>query len=448
MAPLARKKGRAPQEIEMRVLLVATNRYDRVNNRMNAQPMPIGLAYIAGHLDHERHQVKVIDLMFADDYLAEIEQTVREFQPHVVGISLRNLSNHSYLNTQWALPITKDVIDRIREHSNATIIVGGPAFSLLPKQCFEFLKPDLGVAGDAGETFAEVCNRIEIGERPVYELPGVVYAQDGGVALNEGLCVSAFASRPRLDDLEMDKYRNAGFGIGVLTKLGSFSYPTPASTAGMTDADFRVIRPIDEVVDEVKELWEKYQLRKVFFVDNGFNFPLDHAKSLCSALIEADIGVRWNTCLASFNCDAELVRLMRDAGCALVLMGNRGGDPHDGLGSMEEQMEAQLEVPRLCEEGGLHYTVARTFGEPGETRESVEHKLDFLRRVNPALANLRVGVSIMPGTDVAALALEEGLISDESELIEPTFYVAEEVRDWIVPYLQEQAAGNPRWNLW
>ena len=432
----------------MRILLVATNRQDRLNSRMNAQPMPIGMAYIAGHLDHDRHQVKVIDLMFADDYLAEIENTVREFQPQIVGVSLRNLSNHSYLNTQWALPITKDVIDRIRENSDATIIVGGPAFSLLPKQCYEFLKPDLGVAGDAGETFAEVCNRIEVGERSVYDLPGVVHAKDGGVVLNEGLCVSAFASRPRLDDLEMDKYRSAGFGIGVLTKLGSFSYPTPSSTAGMTDADFRVIRPIDDVVAEVKDLWERYQLRKVFFVDNGFNFPLDHAKSLCSALIEADLGVRWNTCLASFNVDTELVRLMKDAGCALVLMGNRGGDPHDGTGSLEEQMEAQLEVPRLCEEGGLHYTVARTFGEPGETRETVENKLDFLRRINPALANLRVGVSVMPGTDVASLALEEGLIADESELIEPTFYIAEEVRDWIVPYLQEQAAQNPRWNLW
>ena len=158
--------------------------------------------------------------------------------------------------------------------------------------------------------------------------------------------------------------------------------------------------------------------------------------------------MRWNTCLASFNVDTELVRLMKDAGCALVLMGNRGGDPHDGTGSLEEQMEAQLEVPRLCEEGGLHYTIARTFGEPGETRETVENKLDFLRRINPALANLRVGVSVMPGTDVASLALEEGLIADESELIEPTFYIAEEVRDWIVPYLQEQAAQNPRWNLW
>ena len=299
------------------------------------------------------------------------------------------------------------------------------------------------MAGDAGETFAEICERIETGERTVYDLPGVVYSKAGEIVLNEGLCVSAFATRPRLEALEMDKYRNAGFGIGVLTKLGSFSYPTPASTAGMTEADYRVIRPIDEVVAEVRELWEKYQLRKVFFVDNGFNCPLDHAKSLCSAIIEADLGIRWNTPLASFNCDPELIRLMQEAGCALVLLGNRSGKGN----SREERMEDELEVPRLLEQGGLHYTIARTFGEPGETRESVDYKLDFLRHINPALANLRVGVSIMPGTDVATMARDEGLISDESELIEPTFYIADEVREWIVPYLQEQAAGNPRWNL-
>lgn len=38
----------------MRVLLIATNRHDRLQSRMNAQPMPIGLAYIAGHLDPYR----------------------------------------------------------------------------------------------------------------------------------------------------------------------------------------------------------------------------------------------------------------------------------------------------------------------------------------------------------------------------------------------------------
>ena len=71
----------------MRVLLIATNRHNRVMSRMRAQPIPIGLAYVAGHLDRTRHEVKLIDLMFADtDYLGEVEQVVSEFQPELVGI--------------------------------------------------------------------------------------------------------------------------------------------------------------------------------------------------------------------------------------------------------------------------------------------------------------------------------------------------------------------------
>ena len=31
----------------MRILLIATNRHKQLNSRMNAQPLPIGLAYIA-----------------------------------------------------------------------------------------------------------------------------------------------------------------------------------------------------------------------------------------------------------------------------------------------------------------------------------------------------------------------------------------------------------------
>ena len=216
----------------MRVLLIATNRHDKLQSRLHAQPMPIGLAYIAGHLDHERHEVKVLDLMFSNDHLADLEATVKEFQPQMVGMSVRNLSNHSYMNTIWALPVSKEVIDHIRTVSDAVIVCGGPAFSIMPSECFEYLGADLGLSGDAGET-----------------------------------------------------------------------------------------------------------------------------------------------------------------------------------------------------------------------RESVDNKLEFLRSINPAVANLRVGVSVMPGTEVAGIAKKEGLIKDESELVKPTFYIADEVKPWIVDYLKEQVEKDPRWNL-
>src|SRR5919106_3331699 len=149
----------------MRILLIATNRHKQLNGRMNAQPLPIGLAYIAGYLEPTRHTVKMLDLMFSEeDYLEEVEHTVRAFQPELVGISIRNLSNHSYLDPQWQLPITRAVIERLRATTKARIVCGGPAFSILPKECFAYVAPDLGLAGDAGETFAELVDRLGGGE--------------------------------------------------------------------------------------------------------------------------------------------------------------------------------------------------------------------------------------------------------------------------------------------
>jgi hypothetical protein len=273
-----------------------------------------------------------------------------------------------------------------------------------------------------------------------------VYREGGQVRFNGSQCASAFTLPPRFDELEMDRYRQAGFGIGVVTKLGDFSYATGASGAASAESAWRVIRPIEEVVQEVTELQRRYGLRKVFFIDSGFNLPLVHAKALCQALIDAKLKLRWNTRLAPLPCDAELVDLMKRAGCALVLMGNLGGDGHSGL-ALDDRLEPLLETCRRCEAGGLNYMISQQFGEPGETRETVVEKLRILRGINPALANLRVGVSLLPGTPEAATALAEGLIDDESELIQPTFYLADAVKDWIVDYLQEEAASHPRWNV-
>ena len=77
----------------------------------------------------------------------------------------------------------------------------------------------------------------------------------------------------------------------------------------------------------------------------------------------------------------------------------------------------------------------------------MEAKLNFLNEIQPALANLRVGVRIRPGTPTADAAIKEGIIDDENDLIKPSFYVAEPVRDWIVDRLRFEAESNPRWNL-
>jgi hypothetical protein len=256
----------------MRVLLIATNRDGGLMSRMEARPLPIGLAYVAGHLDPERHSTKVLDLMFSDDYQADVAAVVREYQPDLVGLSIRNLDNGSFLDPQWALPVTKQVTELIRSISPATIVCGGPAFSILPRECFAYVEPDLGIAGDAGETFAELADRLEALE-PYRDLPGLVYRESEEIVFTGVRSSSSFSKPPRLEDLDLAKYRQAGFGIGVLTKLGSFSYPTAPGSAPSDEGDWRVIRPIKEVVDEVKQMEQRLGLNKVFFHRQRIQHP-------------------------------------------------------------------------------------------------------------------------------------------------------------------------------
>ncbi|MBL16807.1 MAG: hypothetical protein CL767_06415 [Chloroflexi bacterium] len=417
----------------MKVLLIATNRHGRYMNNLQAQPLPLGLAYIAGYLDPERHSTRMLDLMFADDYLNEVESVVKNFQPDMVGLSMRNLDNGSNLNPSSVLPITKAVTDLVRSISQATIVCGGPAFSILPVECFNLIGPDLGITGGGGDSFSDLADRLERGTS-YKDLPGLVYREDGKTTVIEQQSTSGVMKPPRLEDLDLGRYAEAGFGIGVITKW-----------FGNQSAE-KNLRPIPEVIAEVKDLGQRLGLSKFFFIANGFNIPPDNAKLFCQALIDADLKLEWNTGLVPENCDRELIDLMKESGCGLVIIGDLvvdALDPED----LAVRLDHMLQVCRLCEDAGLPYTVGQTFGAPGETRETVEQKLDFLRGINPAVANLRVGIRMMPGSKSADQARSEGRVFNDGDLLMPTFYVSKSVEDWIVDHLQAEASHHANWSI-
>ena len=114
----------------MKILLIATNQTDRFMDSMVVRPVPIGLAYLAASVDESRHDLRVLDLMFSEDAPCDVEGAVRDFEPDLVGLSIRNLDNQSSQNSVWNLPGVKDIVERIRGASEATVLCGGPAFSI------------------------------------------------------------------------------------------------------------------------------------------------------------------------------------------------------------------------------------------------------------------------------------------------------------------------------
>ena len=248
------------------------------------------------------------------------------------------------------------------------------------------------------------------------------------------LDISGVMKPPRFEGLNLDRYAEAGFGIGVITKWFG------------NQSDRQNLRPIQEVIAEVEDLKQRLGLSKFFFIANGFNRPLDNAKSFCQALIDADLKIEWNTGLVAGDCDRELIDLMKESGCGLVILGDLVVDAFDPK-DLSVRLDQMLQACRLCEEGDLPYTVGQTFGAPGETRGTVEQKLDFLRGINPAAANLRVGIRMLPGSHSVEQARLEGQIFDDGDLMMPAFYVAESVKDWIIDHLQTEASQHPKWSI-
>jgi len=464
----------AEERDDMRILLIATNRHNRWMSRQEVRPLPIGLAYVAAYIDPERHPLKILDLMFADDYLAQTEATVREFQPELVGISLRNLDNGSYVDPQSALPLTKDVIHTIRGCCDAVIACGGPAFSTLPQECFKYLEPDLGLAGDAAETFAELADLLQSkgvsggsgisGEvlKDLSQLSGVIYREDGAIKTAPHRASSGLTKPPRLDDLDLDQYRQAGFGVGVITKLGWYSSTVAAPPEEQAGADresqWRISHSVEQVIAEVKRLQRQHNLQEFFFIDQAFNSPPDFAKELCRGLLSEHLDIKWNTNLRADGSDQELVSLMVHSGCQMVLIGGPG-IPAQAAQEGETEREGQLaaaidqirELCDLCQSEGLAYSITQGFGEPGETEATVSAKLAFLTHTasadRAAHVTMRVGNRLLPGSDLTKLALEQGIIPNEEQLLMPVFFVAPAVRDRLVGILERAAGENPNWNV-
>ena len=432
----------------MRILLIATNRHDRWMTREEVRPLPIGLAYVAAYIDPERHPLKLVDLMFADDYLAETERAVRDFEPDLVGISIRNLDDGSYVAPQSALPTAKAVIDKIRSLSNTLIVCGGPAFSILPEACFDYLEPDVGLSGDAVEVFAELAVLMEEGGvRPGHlqgleELAGVVYRVGNERVIAPQRATSGLTKPPRLEDLDLDQYRQAGFGVGVITKLNW--YASTVETPSGEDQG-RIVRAVCEVVEEVRRLQTQFDLHQFFFIDATFNQPLDYAKALCQSLLDADLEIRWNSNVRPQEYDRELLALMVQSGCQMVLIGGVRVDHQDVSGERERLQD----LCALCREVGLPYALTQGFGEPGETAETVQSKLAFLTEVASgemaAHVNLLAGNRLLPGSPLIPLAVEEGLLSPQDDLLMPVFYVAPDVRDDLLDILATAAQSRPNW---
>ena len=428
----------------MRILLISANRHDRYVGSLPMRPAPIGLAYLAAHLDTARHPVRVLDLMFATDPERAVEEAVAAFDPGLVGIAVRQADNQAPSRPVSFLPLTRDLAARCRALIKAPIVVGGQGFSLLPKACFEYLDPDLGIVGDGDQVFPLLVEALA-GDEGCGHLPGIVHRHHGVVRVNPWRSFADYRRPPRLDLLDLAPYRAEGYGLGVIAKMHDFPRPHDPPAIRQAAASLRV-RPPAAVVEEITALRAAHGFDRFFLLDPAFGDPADHALALCGELERRRLPVAWAAALGAGELPPELAAATRRAGCALALLGGVGF-MQDALADFDAHLARLARTCRALADAGVSFALSLIFGRPGETRETAEQALALAEGSGAAHVVLVGGVRILPHTPLAERAIAEGRIGAHEDLLFPAFYVADAVAPWLRDRLLAAAAGRTNWHI-
>jgi radical SAM superfamily enzyme YgiQ (UPF0313 family) len=429
----------------MRILLISPNRL-----RLIVPPLPLGLASVAASLARD-HAVRALDFMFLDDPLAELKQTVADFQPQIIGISVRNIDNQASRAPESYFPEIKDLVARLRELTAAPIVLGGAGFSVMPREFMDYALPDFGLAGEGEEALEALAAAYPGGDWS--RVPGLLWREGAGLRAKEPHRVAALRRlpapalghfNPRLYEDSQGSAKLPGM-IPVQSRRGCPMRCIYCTTPRLEGRQVRAWDP-EQVAGRLKAWHEKWGLTRFYFVDNMFNCPPEYARRLCRAIGDLQLPLSWACLINPAFPDRELIHLIGAAGGTMVQVGTESGSElvlsRLGKGFGRRQV---IETLRMVTEEGLAFTCFLLLGGPGETPETVKESVALLEEYQPRLVNLTVGLRIHPGLPLHALALAEGVVGPKDNLLWPKFYLAPAVKDWIWDFLAEVTARHPNW---
>jgi radical SAM superfamily enzyme YgiQ (UPF0313 family) len=156
------------------------------------------------------------------------------------------------------------------------------------------------------------------------------------------------------------------------------------------------------------------------------------AKGLCRAITARGLDINLWCIVYSKWVDRELVDLMATAGCSEISLGFESGSDCV-LNGYHKRFKAE-EVRAVARMFGEARIMRRGFllmGGPAETRETVEESLSFADSLELDSLKITVGIRIYPETELAAIAVKQGIIAPQDDLLRPAFYLAPGLRDWL-----------------
>ncbi len=367
---------------EQKVLLVHPLGYSAeeaerdISRKTNIMP-PIGLASIAAFLEQRSISVDLIDCYAHPDATAQIRQTLLDERPAFLGFSC---TTSTFLDGVGIAAMAKSLLPGIRT------VFGGVHVSALKEEILErFPEVDFIIAGEGEEALYEL---LVSGGREPEKVPGLVYRDATGPVFT-----GHRKQLLELDDLPFPAYEKLS-GYPERYKLPIFNYPKAPNASCISSrgcpyacsyCDRSVFRrsfrynSARYMHEHLRYLNERFGIRHVNFYDDQFTFNRERVEEFCALQCNSARPMTFNCAVRAEHIDAELLRLMKAAGCWMISLGIETGD--ENL-LAQHRRNANLDMLadkiRTIHEAGIRVKGLLMMGLPGESEASIKRSMRYV----------------------------------------------------------------------
>ena len=275
----------------------------------------------------------------------------------------------------------------------------------------------------AREEFDFTCRDIAQGQ-PLEEVAGITYRRrDGRIIHNpprpmiENMDSLPWVAPIYKRDLAIEKYFIGYLRhpyVSLYTGRGCRSKCTfclwPQTVGGHR---YRVRSP-DNVVAEARWIKENLpQVKELFFDDDTFTDFRPRAEEIARGL--GALGLTWS-CNAKANVPFETLRIMKENGLRLLLVGYESGNDQI-LHNIRKGLRTQIarRFTSDCRKLGIAIHGTFILGLPGETRETIEETIRYAIDINPHTIQVSLAAPY-PGTELYDQAIANGWLEANAGL--------------------------------
>lgn len=358
-------------------------------------------------------EAKIIDYSLFDEKkspgmsaIDKFVEDLKEFRPDYLVL---NVASTNLENDLSVLSIAKKTLPRI-----ITIAKGAHFLTSNTDVLYKYKSLDLIMVGEVEETLKEILEG-----KPYPEIRGLCY-RDGFVAKYTGkrpfikdLDKLPFPARHLVDNSVFRRPDNNKVQAIIKVSRGCpfhcfFCLATPVSGSKVR------VRSVDNIVEEIRECVENYNITNFLFWSDVFNFDREWTLDLCEKIIDSGLKITWSSNTRADTADEEMAEFMYESGCRLVSIGVESGSQYilDKIGKKVtiDDIRDTVKIFKNAKIKTYNYFV---IGLPWDNEETIEETIDFAIELDSDFISFYTATPL-PGTRFYKYANEHHLLDKDN----------------------------------